>query len=134
MSTNTHTFHSDILAPWAEAVPGAQPMTADDLLALPDDGWRYEVIEGVLVRMAGSGDLATAIGVLLSATLLSYVRPGRLGRVTGADGVYRVPTAKTGLIPDVGFYGVALFPRVIDRDKAIPFAPELAVEIASPGQ
>jgi len=42
--------------------------------------------------------------------------------------------ARTGLLPDVGFYGVALYPRVTDRDKPIPFAPELAVEVASPSQ
>lgn len=31
-------------------------MTADDLLALPDEGWRYEVVGGVLIRVAGSGE------------------------------------------------------------------------------
>src|SRR5262249_42745338 len=107
------------------------PMTADDLLALPDDGWRYEVVEGVLVRVAGSGDRATAIGLLIGSILLNYVRPRRLGRVTGAAGVYKFPTAATGLLPDVGFYGVARFHLVSDRDKPIPFAPELAVEVAS---
>ena len=55
-------------------------------------------------RMAGSGDLATAIALLLGSVLLAYVRPRRLGRVTGADGVYQFPTADTGLLPDAGFY------------------------------
>lgn len=32
----------EIIAPWAERVPGAGPMTAGELLALRDDGWRYE--------------------------------------------------------------------------------------------
>src|SRR5437588_12159552 len=43
------------IAPWAEAVPDAPyPMSVDDLLDWPDDdGYRYEVVEGVLVRMAG---------------------------------------------------------------------------------
>jgi len=42
--------------------------------------------------------------------------------------------AETGLLPNVGFYGSALFPRVVDRRKPVPFAPELAVEVASPEQ
>src|SRR5437868_12095093 len=42
--------------------------------------------------------------------------------------------AETGLLPDVGFYGAALFPRVTDRSQPIPFAPEFAVEVASPDQ
>jgi Uma2 family endonuclease len=101
---------------------------------MPEDGWTYEVVEGVLVRVAGSGDLATSIAVALAAALFTFVHPRRLGRVTGADGVYRFPGAETGLLPDVGFYGAALFPRVADRNKPVPFAPELAVEVASPEQ
>jgi Uma2 family endonuclease len=132
--SEAHALQSNTLAPWAEIVPGAEPATADDLLRLSDDGWRYEVVEGVLVRVAGSGDLATNIAAVILAALLSFVRPHRLGRVTSSDGVYRFSGAETGLIPDVGFYGRALFPRVVDRDKPIPFAPELAVEVASPSQ
>lgn len=134
MSVQQASSLSNILAPWAEIVPGVGPITVDTLLTLPDDGWRYEVVEGVLVRMAGSSDLATNIGVALAAILFAYVRPRRLGRVTGADGVYKFAGAETGLLPDVGFYGAALYPRVVDRHKPIPFAPELAIEIASPDQ
>jgi len=134
LSTDIQTPRADILAPWAQIVPGAGPMTVDDLLTLPDDEWQYEVVEGVLVRMAGSGNVATIIAGLILTALNVFVRPRRLGRVTGADGVYRFQGAETGLLPDVGFYGMALFPRVVDRDKPVPFAPELAVEVASPSQ
>jgi Uma2 family endonuclease len=121
-------------APWAEIVPGLGPTTVEDLLTMPDDGWRYEVVEGVLVRVAGSGDVAPTIAAIIITVLNVFVRPRRLGRVTSSDGVYKFPGAETGLLPDVGFYGVALFPRVTDRAKPIPFAPELAVEVASPDQ
>jgi len=122
------------LAPWADIVPDVGPTTVDALLTMPHDGWQYEVVEGVLVRVAGSGDLATTIALLLGSILLGFVRPRRLGRGTGADGIYKFPGAETGLLPDVGFYGAALFSRVVDRHKPIPFAPELAIEIASPDQ
>jgi Uma2 family endonuclease len=125
---------ANTLAPWAEIVPGAGPTTVEDLLTMPDDGWRYEVVEGMLVRGAGSGDLATTIAAIIVTMLNVFVRPRRLGRVTSSDGVYKFPGAQTGLLPDVGFYGAALFPRVTDRSKPIPFAPELAVEVASPDQ
>ena len=49
----------ETLAPWAEIVPDTGPMTVDDLLTLPDDGWQYELVDGRLVRMAGSGQRAT---------------------------------------------------------------------------
>lgn len=122
------------LVPWAEIVRDASPTTVESLLTRPDDGWQYEVVEGVLVRMAGSGNLATTIALLLGSLLLAHVRPRRLGRVTGADGVYKFPGAETGLLPDVGFYGAALFSRITDEDKPIPVAPELAIEVASPSQ
>jgi Uma2 family endonuclease len=112
-------------------------MTVDDLLAWPDDdGYRYELVEGTLVRMAGSGKRATRIGLRLGARLLDYVEGHGLGVVTGADGVYKFPGAATGLVPDAGFYTRerdALIPAE-DEDRPIPFAPDLAVEVASPSQ
>lgn len=121
-------------APWAEPVPRRGRMTVDALLALPDDGWRYEVVEGVLVRMAGSGEEATTISGNIYFALRSFVQPGRLGVVTPADGVYKFPGAETGLLPDVGFYVATKRARIVDRTKPIPFAPDLAVEVASPSQ
>ena len=113
----------DPVAPWAEIVPGAPyPMTIQDLLDWPDDdGYRYELVEGVLVRVAGSGDEATTIGATIVGELYAFVRPRRLGVVTGADGVYKFPGAETGLLPDAGFYAAAR--------RAL-----IAVEVASPSQ
>lgn len=121
-------------APWAVVVPGTGPMTADDLLTLADDGYIYEVVEGILVRMAGSGEEATTIAFNLGADLRAFVRPLRLGVVTGADGVYKFPNADTGLIPDVGFYITERRALIKDRTKPVPFAPDLAIEVASPSQ
>jgi Uma2 family endonuclease len=126
----SHTF-----APWAEVVRRVGRMRVEDLLALPtSDGWRYELVEGVLVRVAGSGELATTIAATILIALGAYVRPRRLGVVTGADGVYTFPNAETGLLPDVGFYVAARRALVVNRTKPIPFAPDLAVGVASPSQ
>ena len=133
MSTALH-FPPEPFAPWAEIVPGYGPVAVDILLTLPDDGYRYKVVEGVLVRMAGSGFDATTLGLELGAELRNDVRPRRLGRVTGADGVYKFPGAETGLLPDVGFIEASKVALITDRRKPIPFAPDLAVEVASPDQ
>lgn len=121
-------------APWADVVPGYGPVMVDILLTLPDDGYVYEVVEGVLVRVAGSGNRATRLGLRLGGQLGAYVDIHRLGVATGADGVYKFPGAETGLIPDVGYYRADRLSLVIDEDKPIPFAPDLAVEVASPSQ
>jgi len=135
MSTALH-FPPEPFAPWAEIVPGAPyPMTIQDLLDWPDDdGYRYELVEGVLVRVAGSGDEATTIGAAIVGELYAFVRPRRLGVVTGADGVYKFPGAETGLVPDVGYYIAERRALIADRRRPIPFAPDLAVEVASPDQ
>lgn len=53
------------LAPWAEIVPNMSPMTVDDLHAILDDGYTYEVVQGVLVRMPMNGLRASSIGYRL---------------------------------------------------------------------
>jgi len=111
------------IAPWAEVVPGYGPVTVDLLLTLPDDGYCYEVVEGVLVRMAGSGFEATSIASVIQGELYAVVRPLRLGIVTSADGVYKFSGAETGLIPDVGFIRAERRALIANRQKPIPFAP-----------
>jgi Uma2 family endonuclease len=122
------------IAPWANIVGGVGPVSVDDLLSWPDDGWRYEVVEGALVRMAGSGARAATIARRLAARLGDYVDRRDLGIVTGADGVYKFPNAETGLLPDVGFLAAERANQIADLDKPIPFPPDLAVEVASPSQ
>jgi len=122
------------LAPWAEIVPGVGPVTVDVLLTMSDDGWRYEVVEGVLVRVAGRGLWATTIGRRLAGRLGDFVEDHDLGAVSGADGVYKFPGAETGLLPDAGFINAAHRALVPDINKPVPFAPDLAAEIASPSQ
>ncbi len=131
MATASNAFPPRSPAPWAEVVPGDGPVTVDLLLTLPDDGYTYEVVEGILVRMAGSGDEATNLGLHLGARLFDYVFSHRLGRVTGADGVYKLPGAETGLVPDVGFCRAERRAQIVDKTKPVPFAPDLAVEVVS---
>jgi len=131
---DAHAFSPDTVAPWADIVPSMKPMTVADLLSLPDDGWRYEVVEGVLVRMAGSGAWATTIGRRLAARLGDYVDEHDLGLVTGADGVFKFRGAETGLLPDAGYLAARQADSIADLSKPIPFPPDLAAEVASPSQ
>ncbi len=106
-------------------------------MSLPDDdGYRFEVVEGVLVRVGSSVYKATRMAGRLFATLLAFVVAHDLGDVTPPDGTYDLDASGgsiTGLVPAVGFIRAKLLSR-IDPDRAIPFAPDLAVEIASDNQ
>ena len=126
-------------APWAEIVPHMPPMTVDDLHAIPDDGWTYELVHGVLVRMPLSSGGASSIGSRLLIRLGSYVEDNRLGIVTGEQGGYRLDPAHprdTEVAPDVGFVRAERVPAPDSSDyyQAWPLAPDLAVEVASENQ
>jgi len=139
MSTEARTPPSSTLAPWAEVVPGVGLMTVDDLEALPDDEWQYELVEGVLVRMPHSGGEASQIARRLAGRLGDFVDDHALGAVTGADGGYildPVRPKETELAPDVGFMRAEQVPPRTSAEYAKPWrgAPDLAVEVVSPAQ
>ncbi len=127
------------VAPWAEVVPHMPPMTVDELHAIPDDGWAYELVRGVLVRMPLSGFGASSIGLLLGAELTVYVKKQGLGRVTGEQGGYRLDPAHprdTELGPDYAFVRADRLPPRTSPEymKALHLAPDLAIEVVSENQ
>jgi Uma2 family endonuclease len=130
----------EILAPWAELVPDRGPMTVDDLLALPQDEWMYELVEGRLVRMPASGGEASRLAARLVIALGSFVETHGLGAVTGADGEYNLTqpgdAKETGLAPDLAFVREERVPPrgTPEHRRAWRLAPDLVVEVASPNQ
>lgn len=125
------------IAPWAEVVPDVGPMTMAAFLDYPaDDGFRYELVEGVLVRMVGSRDRALRVANRLYIALGPYVAAHGLGETRGADAVYDFEGTgqkDTGLLPDISFFAASREP-LVNPDAAYPFAPDLAIEIASTKQ
>ncbi|HKO23144.1 MAG TPA: Uma2 family endonuclease, partial [Chloroflexota bacterium] len=126
---------ADAQAPWAEIVPHTGLMTEEELLALPEDGWQYELVEGRLVRMPPSGLRATQVAFIIGAALFAFAQPRKLGVVTGADGGYKLGPG-SDLAPDVGFVRADRLPprNSPDYDRLVSGAPDLAVEVASPTQ
>ncbi len=129
------------VAPWAEMVPDAPyPMTTDALHALPDDGWAYELVSGVLVRMPLSSFGASSMDYRLGSRLSVYVEDNKLGVVTGEQGGYRLDPAhplETELAPDVAFVRADRLPSPASLDyykRAPQLAPDLAIEVASENQ
>jgi len=130
----------ETFAPWAELVPDAGRMTVDEMLALPNDGWMYELIEGRLVRMPGSGGGASTITANLIIALGAFVKARQLGRVTGSDGTYDLTqpgdTGETALVPDVAFVRAEHVPSPTSSEYARGWklAPDLVEEVVSPSQ
>ena len=60
-------------------------VTADELLRMPDDGRRYELIEGELIEMAPAGARHSNIGIRIAGPLFQHVDKDDLGELFGAD-------------------------------------------------
>ena len=112
------------------AVRGSVRFKADDIWDAPEDGNRYEVIDGELhVTPAPSWGHQTAASTLL-AYLWNYVRPRRLGQVVTAP-VGVVLEEETGVQPDLVYVSRERSGIIVER--GVEGAPDLIVEVLSPG-
>lgn len=123
-----------------------QTVTAEELWRLshlPENvGKRFDLIEGVLTEMPPAGWEHGEITLELGAMVHQHVRQHKLGRVTAAETGYilfRSPKSEGTrqakdivLAPDVGFIA-AERARDLISPEYVPFAPDLAVEVVSPG-
>ena len=104
--------------------------TADDLLQLPDDGSRYELVEGELRKMSPAGYEHGLIVNRISARLFTYVEERRLGQVPASEtGFTLARNPDTVVAPDVAF--VRAERAAADRGF-FAGAPDLAIEVVSP--
>ncbi len=139
MTSHAQAMPPNYIAPWAEIVPDMPRMTVAELAALPDDGWQYELVDGVLVRMPLSGGEASNIAMKLGGRLSVFVEDHALGRVTEEAGGYdfsALGQPDTELGPDVAFVRAENVPARTSPEysRAWPVAPDLVVEVASPNQ
>ena len=108
-------------------------MTADELLRMPEDGSRYELLEGELHQMAPPGFQHGVVGDDLASRLSVYVRNQSLGRVTGEVGFLLSRNPDTVRAPDIAFVSNEQLARCGFPAAYFPEAPALAVEVVSPG-
>lgn len=112
------------------AHPANGEWTYEDFLQLPDDGNRYEIIEGVLhVTNAPNSNHQFTVGEI-SAELRNFVKRGKLGRVIVAPFEVHLSVHTRPVQPDVLFIRAERVPS-----GQFPFfegAPDLIVEVMSP--
>lgn len=111
-----------------------QPMTADELLKLPRGRFRYELVKGELITMSPAGSEHGVVIMNLAAPLAQYVKKNKLGIVFGAETGFKIAeNPDTVLAPDVAFISREHIPESGIPKKYWPGAPDLAVEVLSPG-
>lgn len=108
-------------------------LTEEDLYAMPDEEWKYELQAGVLLSEPLPGTRHGRVAMRIGELLAVHVRRHRLGVVIGNDSGFvlaRSPDTVRG--PDVSFVSRERFEKVGDTIRAFPGASDLAVEVLSP--
>ena len=107
-------------------------VTAEQLLELPDDGYRYELVRGVLIKTPVSGAEHGAISANVGASLFCHVRPNGLGKAYAAETGFLIGTDPDHVrAPDAAFVRQERVDAVSRVQGFFPGAPGLAVEVIS---
>ena len=105
-------------------------LTVADLDCMPDDGNRYEVIEGVIqVSRAPGLTHQRVLGKLLTSFALYFIQ-NPVGEILATPGV--ILSDFNGVIPDLVFISHELRDEIALGER-ITGAPEIVIEIVSPG-
>ncbi len=107
-------------------------LTADDLLALPDDGMRRELIRGELIEMPPAGDDHGFVGNEASWRMSAFIHQHGLGRGRMAETGFRVEVEPdTVLAPDYAFISYERLANRPERRGYAQVVPDLVMEVFS---
>jgi Uma2 family endonuclease len=108
-------------------------MTAADLFQLPDEDYKYELVEGELIRRPPTGGERGNVAMNIGFLLKGYVKAHGLGVISAAEtGFILQRNPDTVRAPDASFVAQARVPAEEIPRTYWPFAPDLAVEVVSP--
>lgn len=110
------------------------PLTAEDLPYLaPDDGL-CELVAGQLVREPPPGETHGLVAGGVFGHLFIFIQKHRLGRLYSAEtGFVLARDPDTVRAPDAAFVSLERFTNTPRRGPYFEGAPDLAVEVKSPG-
>ena len=108
-------------------------VTAEELLRLPDDGCRRELVGGELRQMAPAGEEHGLVAMRLGAALERHVREQGLGNVYAAETGFKLRAdPDTVRAPDVAFVARVQLEATPPGSGYREGPPTLAVEVVSP--
>src|SRR5947209_4956137 len=104
--------------------------TEADLLRMPSDGWKYELVDGE-IRMSPAGTRHGQVCANLVLSIGTFVKQHRLGYLFDSSTGFRLPGGNVRL-PDVAFVARGRFKSERVPDGFGDVVPDLAVEVLSP--
>ncbi len=110
-----------------------QPMTAEQLLNMQDDGFRYELVRGELRKMAPAGQSHGEYAMNISISLGGHAKANRLGKAYTADTGFMLATRPDHVrAPNMAFVSNERLREIGESDGFAQGAPDAAVEVISP--
>jgi len=108
-------------------------MSLEEFYALPEDGLKHELQSGLLVSEPPRGFRNGRMILELGSLLRQHVRENDLGVATGESGYLLAASPATVRGPDIAFVSKSRLAGIDDSVRAFPGAPDLAIEVLSPG-
>jgi Uma2 family endonuclease len=113
-------------------MPDSTPLvTAEQLERQPDDDFRYELVEGRVIRMSPVGFQHGDIVIRFASLISQHARACNLGSVVTEVGFKLASNPDTVRAPDIAFLKRQRIPCPVPRGFW-QGAPDLAVEVLSP--
>ena len=107
--------------------------TIEDLEALPDDGYLWELIDGELIRKEPMGAEHADLGAGVLARLWWFLREHPLGRVFNPEAIFLLQRdPQLAVRPDVSYVQADRLPPGDLYQKPLELVPDLVVEVVSP--
>jgi Uma2 family endonuclease len=110
-----------------------RPVTADELLAMPDDGYCYDLVKGELRMSPPPGSEHGEVAMNLAAPLHQHVRSNNLGVVYAAETGFKLESdPDTVRAPNIAFVRRE---KIEETGRGVgyrPGAPDLVVEVLTP--
>ncbi len=111
----------------------ARQVTAEELLRMPDDGSRHELVEGELRKMVPAGNAHGYVAMNVGVSLGVHVKANDLGRVYAAETGFKLASdPDTVMAPDAAFVSRERLDKLGETSGYWPGAPDLVVEVVSP--
>jgi Uma2 family endonuclease len=106
------------------------PLTIADLEATPDDGNRYELIDGEIFVSRAPSYFHQSVLMNIAFAFLDYLRTNPIGKILPGVGV--IFDDHNGVVPDLVFLTHERRRKILGVGR-LQAAPEIAIEILSPG-
>lgn len=107
--------------------------TAEELLRLPDDDFRYELVRGEPRKMTPAGNKPGYLALRIASRLERHVEENGLGRTYAAETGFKLASnPDTVRAPDAAFVSQTRLEEAGEVEGYWPGAPDLAVEVISP--